>query len=124
MTKIICGLLTAVFICMPWEAFPDADGPDFWQVRGVAENDVLNIRAKPDWRSQKIGEIPPDGKCVKHLKCVGGLTLEEHATLTDAEKKAIKKRRPRWCLIEYRGTRGWVAGRYLMEGSCREESAP
>ena len=100
------------------QAFAEADGPDHWQVHGVDANDVLNIRREADPRSEKIGEIPPDGHCIKNLGCKGGLTYEEFTTLSDAEKETIKKERPRWCRIDYQGTTGWVAGRYLREGSC------
>ena len=95
-----------------------ADGPDYWQVHGVEQGDVLNIRQEANWQTRKIGEIPPDGQCIKNLKCVGGLTYEEFTKLSEAEKLKIKKQRPRWCYIEYRGIKGWVAGRYLREGSC------
>ena len=101
-------------------AFAGADGPDYYQVHGVQTGDVLNMRQKPDWKSEKIGEIPPDGQCLKNLKCVGGLTFEEFTSLSEADKQKIQKERPRWCLVEYKGVRGWVAGRYLREGSCKE----
>jgi len=79
---------------------------------------VLNIRQEADWRSRKTGEIPPDGQCIRNLGCVGGLTLMEFTTLSEAEKAKIRKERPRWCRIEYNGITGWVAGRYLREGAC------
>lgn len=94
------------------------DGPDYWQVHGVDSNDVLNIRKEANWQSEKIGEIPADGQCLKNLKCVGGLTLDEFTSLSEPEKEKIKKERPRWCYIEYKGVKGWVAGRYLREGRC------
>ena len=100
----------------------EADGPDFWTVTDVREDDVLNIREEPDPHSKKIGEIPPDGTCIKNLGCVGGLTLEEFTTLTDEEREEIKRQRPRWCRIEYQKTVGWVAGRYLKEGVCDQPS--
>ena len=93
----------------------EADGPDFFQVRDVAPDDVLNIRASNDWRSDKIGEIPYDGRCVRNLGCSGGLTLQEFTDLSTAEQERIKKERPRWCQIEYQEQTGWVAGRYLRE---------
>jgi hypothetical protein len=37
----------------------DADGPDFYSVRGVAQDDALNIWAEPDPHARKVGEIPP-----------------------------------------------------------------
>jgi hypothetical protein len=100
------------------DVFATADGPDYWQVNGVEQGEVLNIRQEANEQSRIIGEIPSDGQCIKNLKCVGGLTFEEFTTLSEAEKETIKKERPRWCYIEYRGIRGWVAGRYLREGAC------
>ena len=97
-----------------------ADGPDYWRVHGVESGSVLNIRKEPNWQSEKIGELPHDGQCIKSLKCVGGLTYEEFTNLSEVEKEKILKERPRWCYIEYKGVKGWVAGRYLREGSCDE----
>jgi hypothetical protein len=107
-----------LLLLMPPLAFSTADGPDHWRVHGVAKGDVLNIRQEPDPKSEKVGEIPPDGECIKNIRCVGGLTFEEFTTLSEAEKKKIEKERPRWCLIEYDGVTGWVNGSYLREGSC------
>lgn len=98
--------------------FATADGPDYWQVHGVASDDVLNIRSEANAKAEKVGEIPPDGQCIKNLKCVGGLTMEEFTTLSESEKEKIKRERPRWCYIEYKGIKGWVAGRFLREGAC------
>ncbi|QJB56040.1 SH3 domain-containing protein [Pseudodesulfovibrio sp. zrk46] len=109
---------TLMVLAMPSLSYSEADGPDHWQILGVESNDVLNIRAEPDWQSEKIGEIPPDGQCVRNLGCKGGLTFQEFTTLSDEEKEAIKKNRPRWCKVEYQGVTGWVAGKYLREGFC------
>jgi len=119
MRFLLIGL--ALLLSMPPLAFSTADGPDHWRVHGVAKDDVLNIRQEADAKSEKIGEIPPDGECIKNIRCVGGLTLEEFSTLSEAEKKKIEKERPRWCLIEYNGVTGWVNGRYLREGGCPEQ---
>ena len=108
----------AVFFLFPAIVQAEADGPDHWQVHGVASDDVLNIRTEPTPKSDKIGEIPPDGQCVRNLGCQGGLTFQEFTSLSDEEKKAIIKSRPRWCKVEYEGTTGWVAGRHLREGIC------
>lgn len=101
-------------------ALAEADGPDFYRVVDVAADDVLNIRAEPDASAQKVGSIPPGADCVRNLGCRGGLSFEEFTTLDDAEKASRLKENPRWCRIEYRGTTGWVAGRYLAEGACSE----
>jgi len=60
-----------------WVALADADAPDFYDVRGVALGDVLNIRAEPDPHAHKVGEIPPDGTCIRNLGCKGGLTFRD-----------------------------------------------
>lgn len=96
----------------------DADGPDFYRVTGVAVGDVLNIRAEPDAGAEKVGSIPPDADCVRSLGCRGGLTFEEFTTLDEEQQAQRLKENPRWCRIEYQGVTGWVAGRYLAEGSC------
>jgi hypothetical protein len=99
--------------------FADADGPEFYVVRGVAKDDVLNIRAEPNPHAAKVGEIPPDGTCIRNLGCQGGLTFQEFTELSPAEKEKRERENPRWCKVEYQGVTGWVAGRYLGEDDCR-----
>jgi hypothetical protein len=116
----LCFSSILLFCFITSYALAGADGPDYWVVHGVKPGDVLNMRQEPDWKSGKVGEIPPDGQCLRNLKCVGGLTFEEFTSLSEAEKNRINKARPRWCYIEYHGVKGWVAGRYLREGACKE----
>ncbi len=97
----------------------EADGPDYYAVRGVAADDVLNIRVEPDPQARKVGEIPPHGTCIRNLGCRGGLTFAEFSTLSPAEQERRAREHPRWCKVEYQGVTGWVAGRYLAEGDCR-----
>ena len=97
-----------------------ADGPDYWGVRDVAENDVLNMRSRPDFESPKVGEIPHDATCIRNMGCRGGLTYEEFTTLSEAQKQQLLKQRPRWCRVNYDGTTAWVAGRYLKEAPCED----
>ena len=122
MDTLKAGLAALLLLLCAQTVFPEADGPDYWQVNGVAAGDVLNIRREPNGKSEIIGGIPPDTRCVKNLKCVGGLTFEEFTSLSEAEKEKIQKERPRWCYIEYKGAKGWVAGRYLREGSCSADA--
>ena len=96
----------------------EADGPDFYQVTGVSADDVLNIRAEPVASAAKTGEIPPDGNCIRNLGCQGGLSYQEFTELSAAEREQRLQQNPRWCKVEYEGTTGWVAGRYLQEGAC------
>jgi len=99
-------------------ASADADGPDFYQVKDVAKNDVLNIRAEPNPHAAKVGEIRHDGTCIRNLGCQGGLTFQEFTDLSPAEQARRQQENPRWCQVEYQGVTGWVAGRYLQEGYC------
>ncbi len=107
--------LLGCLLLLPLVTQGEADGPDYWDVKGVAQDDVLNLREKPDPRSAKIAEIPHNATCLRNLGCQGGLTFEEFTTLSPAERKALERKRPRWCRIEFQGKSGWVAGRYLGE---------
>jgi hypothetical protein len=77
-------------------AWATADGPDYFAVRGVAPNDVLWMHPVPDYRSPRIGSIPPYADCVQNIGCRGG-----------------------WCEVRYGGVVGWVNARYLKMGSCQ-----
>jgi hypothetical protein len=121
MSKLKFLVLAASILALgPGSASAEADGPDFYAVTGVAANDVLNIRAEPHADAELIGKIPPDGTCVRNLGCKGGLTLREFTELIEDQKAKRLQENPRWCRIEYQGVTGWVAGRFLMEGTCSQ----
>lgn len=63
---------------------------DTYQVVGVEDWDVLNVRAGPSTRYPIVGEFPP-GTC--------GLR--------------VLKVRGRWLKVQLGGVRGWVSGRYV-----------
>ena len=44
-------------------------------------------------------------------------------TLSKEQQAQRLRENPRWCRIEYQGIVGWVAGRYLAEGSCADGGA-
>jgi hypothetical protein len=111
-------LVLAVIAAVAVPAFADADGPDFYRATGLPHGDALNIRAAPKVSATKLGTIPPGGSCIRNLGCRGGLSFPEYQTLSPEEQASREKQNPRWCRIEYRGVTGWVAGRYLTEGSC------
>lgn len=106
LTTLLLSLFSAQLLA-------EADGPDFYRVKDVATDDVLNIRKGPSSKAPIIGTIPPGADCLRNLGCEGGPTFEE---FTQGKKGS----KPRWCRVEYKGTKGWVSGRYLAEGSCRE----
>lgn len=117
LSRLIYSIAAALLLTAE-SASATADGPDFYQVTGVANGDVLNIRSHPNPHAEKLGEIPPDGTCLRNLGCQGGLTFQEFTELSKARQAARLKENPRWCRIEYQGVTGWVAGRYLQEGTC------
>jgi len=106
--------LAIMAITTPDNALATADGPDYFAVTGVASNDVLNIRARPSYRSRKIGTIPSNGQRIKNLGCQGGPSFMEWENMTEIERKLADQKR--WCRIIFQGIEGWVAGRFLAEG--------
>ena len=116
-TLLLSLLSTAVVMA-------EADGPDFFKVTSVAENDTLNIHKEPHAKSKIIGEINSRADCLKNLGCKGGLTLDESMNLSEKEKAEITKKRPRWCTIAFDGVEGWVFARYITESGCRQEIHP
>ncbi len=89
MRNLIRFSLTALTLTLgSGAASADADGPDFYQVTGVAANDSLAIRAEPNPRAAKVGEIPPDGICIRNLGCKGGLSFQEFTTLSPPNRQS------------------------------------
>ncbi len=119
--KSAFGLIVAAALAVDaGPAAATADGPDFFQVTGVAATDTLNLREAPDAQATKVGEIPPDGTCIRNLGCQGGLTFQAFTELPKSDQEKRLKENPRWCRVEYRGMTGWAAGRFLREGACHE----
>lgn len=101
-------------------AHAEADGPDFYDARGLTAGESLVLRAEPRADGEAVAELPGDVTCLRNLGCQGGLTLEEFTTLPETERLAIERARPRWCRVEAGGVQGWALGRQLAEaaGSC------
>jgi hypothetical protein len=110
---LLCAMILAV--CLPAR---DADGPDYYRVRGVASGSSLILRSKPDAKASPVGRIPANAQCLRSLGCQGGLSFKEYSTLSEEEQKRRLESNPRWCKVEYQGTVGWVAGSNLAEGAC------
>ena len=114
-------LIVGVAVFLGWASHPvdnavaEASGPDFFKVVGVAANDVLNIRAEAGADHAKIGEIPPDADGIRNMGCIGGLSFVEWAEASESERSTAAKKR--WCKVKYIGIEGWVAGRFLGEGT-------
>jgi hypothetical protein len=101
-----------------------ADGPDHYRVRGVSPERHLTLRAEPSTASAPLARIPSDATCLRSFGCQGGLTFEEFTTLSQEDQRRRAAENPRWCKVDYRGTVGWVAGRYLAEDGCTASATP
>jgi hypothetical protein len=109
-TRAACASPVAVLVGVN-TAHGEADGPDFWSVKGVAKGDILNMRSAPSATASKVGVIPHDARGLKNLGRRGGPTFDQWSKMTHSERKEVAKRR--WCQVEYGGKRAWVAGRFL-----------
>lgn len=90
-----------------------AEEPDSWAVTNVRSDDVLNMRISPDYRSEKVGEIPFNGTNIKKFECVGDINFSASSNLTKEEQDAATKKR--WCKVVYQNFTGWVNAYYLEE---------
>lgn len=111
--RALVFLLLLIAACWSAPVVSTADGPDFFAVTGVADNDVLNIRAGPSAHSEKIGEIPYDARRVRNLGCRGLPSFGEWETMTGQQRRDSRKNY--WCRVGFGGREGWVAGRFLRE---------
>ncbi|HWR88283.1 MAG TPA: hypothetical protein VN277_07680 [Acidiferrobacterales bacterium] len=109
-------------LCIAPAAWPNADGPDHFQVKGVAPGKLLHLRAEPGIHARPIGRIPADANCLRNLGCEGGLSFAEYSELSAEARAQRLAANPRWCQVDFRGTIGWVAGAYLREGACPSRS--
>ncbi len=76
-----------------------AGGPDWWQVAGVSDGDLLNVRSGPGTGNAVVGQLA-NGDVVANLGCeMAGET--KWCQIGNADRNAI----------------GWASGRYLQEGS-------
>jgi hypothetical protein len=67
-------------------------GRETYRVVGVAVDDTLNMRSRPEPRARVVAEIPFDATGLRGLGCVDDNS---------------------WCQVRYRGQEGWVAARFL-----------
>jgi len=89
-----------------------ADGPDTWRVKGVASNDVLNVRSGPGLGFGVIGTLPHNATNLENLDRVPIMcSSAEH--LNSFERKNF------WTKIvwkeEGKFVVGWVKSRFLTE---------
>ena len=89
------------------------DGSSYWAVTGVPSYDSLNLRAEPRAESKRLAKIPFNARGIKNYGCPNHVTFEQWKRMTQSQKDWAA--RSRWCQVEYKGTKGWVASRFLKE---------
>jgi hypothetical protein len=105
MVKFTLALLLLSLPFVESVAWATADGPDCWAVKGVAKNDVLNVREKPNASSKIIGAIPSNTRSVQNAN---------DTECPDAPTKNMPKEcGSGWCKVKYKAVVGWVNCRFL-----------
>jgi hypothetical protein len=93
--------------------------PAYWAVTGVRSNDVLHLRDVPSADSKSLAGIPFNAKGLKHLGCRRNeMPFEDWVKLNKEARRAALMQ---WCRVEYKGTQGWVAGRYLKPDDTQKQ---
>lgn len=95
-------------------ALADADGPDYWAVQGLTQQNVLNLRKGPALEFLIIAQIPANFSHLENLGCSPAFTDKEWMSFTQQERALAVSLR--WCRVQYNGHTGWVKGIYLQEG--------
>lgn len=110
-SRVVAVVLFAVFLVAV--SARAEDPPEFWAVTGVSAGDVLHLRDVPSADSKSLAQIPPNTRGLKHLGCRRNQPpLELWMRMNEtARREALTQ----WCRVEYRGTQGWVAGRFLTK---------
>ena len=122
--RAVLAAVASAVVVAGGAAHATADGPDHYRVRGVSPGRHLTLRAEPATASAPLARIPSNATCLRSFGCQGGLSFEEFTTLSDEDKRRRTAENPRWCKVDYRGTVGWVAGRYLAEDACSPSTTP
>jgi len=66
-----------------------------WKIKGIASDDVLNVRQGPSTRYPIVGAIPPYGTGFSRGECTAR----------------------NWCLVKYKCVTGWASGKYMTLGA-------
>ena len=94
-------ILWGVCIALAFTTVPSAASAQYeFRVVGVRANDVLHMR-----------EEPFEGQAQAASKIVGSIPHDETRVLATGQTTVVSKQR--WYEVYYRGTKGWVNGKFL-----------
>jgi uncharacterized protein YraI len=91
--------------------------PGLFAVTGVAEGDVLNLRAGPSPDAEKIGEIPRAAVGIEASRCVS--VARGRIVPADGAPGAS-----RWCRVRLDAQEGWANARFLVPDRQAGPTAP
>ena len=92
-----------------------ADGPEFWQVKGVRPDDVLNMRMGPGTEYMILDTLPHNARRIRAIVCVPTLDDGDFFALTEAEQTQLNTL-SRWCYVQTEDLKdGWVNMRFMEE---------
>ncbi|MGE0874354.1 MAG: META domain-containing protein [Burkholderiales bacterium] len=81
---------------------------------------ALVMRAEPATSGRRVGEVPAGANGLENKGCRGASDVAwDHLSRGIREAMA----RERWCRVRYDGREGWVAARFLREGSAPTAAA-
>ena len=108
-----CLFCMLTVLAAPALAQADAPAPQLSAVTGVRSDDALNLRVAPDGDSRRIARIPFNARGLRNYGCPNHVTFEQWKRMTPPQRD--RAARARWCEVEYKGQKGWVASRFLKE---------
>lgn len=103
--NVVFAVPIIIFCCL---TYADADGPDYFLVRGVSPGGVLNVRAVPTATGRVVAKISHDAVHLRNVGC-SDVVKGVQRKIPDAQNGDV------WCKVEYYGVVGWISSRYLME---------
>ncbi|MBX2868846.1 MAG: SH3 domain-containing protein [Acidiferrobacterales bacterium] len=106
-------VILAISLFFHGPLYAEADGPDAWQVYGIEENSVLNMRLGPSTKFRVVGKLRANSTDLENLGCFPEFSSIEWESFSQKERQLVVDMR--WCKIRYRQTTGWVYGKYLEE---------
>jgi hypothetical protein len=98
----------------PYLAWSEADGPDYWAVKNVSQDDHLNLRKGPSIKFSVVAPIPSGFLHLENLGCSPVLTITDWERFSEYERDVAVSLR--WCRVRFHDHVGWVKGSYLQEG--------
>lgn len=108
----ILASAAATILLTAGSALATADGPDWFDVKDVAEADVLFLRAQPNASARKTGYAEHNARSLPNLGCV---SVKNGKILADSDHTVPGE--SRWCKTQWGLSVGWANARFLKEGN-------